>query len=310
MASIPLHIVDAFADRPFSGNPAAIVPSAAGLKDEEMIAIAEELGMEVGFVLPPRDPDADVRLRFFTGRREDSLSGHVLIAAFTSMADRGIFRPLPEGRHLQAETLAGTLEVTLAERDDGQTLVTYALPSPRFGEPIPADEVALALNLPAELLKLDGHGPQRVSCGFDHIVVPVADRDALRGSFRDMTRVTMLADSRGVAGLVLFSRETPLAEADYHCRFFHPGDRCCEDVASGNGLGAFGAYVVGKSLEGPADCVHIVTSQGQALGRPNLAQVSVWREPASIGRVEIAATGAVVMRGSFQFERAARVASG
>jgi PhzF family phenazine biosynthesis protein len=310
MAVIPLHIVDAFADRPFSGNPAAIVPSAAGLHDEEMIAIAEELGMEVGFVLPPRDPDADVRLRFFNGRREDSLSGHVLIAAFTSMADRGIFRPLPEGRLLQVETLAGTLEVMLSECENGQTLVTYTLPMPRFGEPVPASEVAPALGLPAELLKLDGHGPQRVSCGFDHIVVPIADRDVMRGSFRDMTRVTSLTDSRGVAGLVLFSRETPLAQADFHCRFFHPGDRCCEDVASGNGLGAFGAYVAAKGLVGPGDCVHIVTSQGQALGRPNQANVSVWREAETIGRVEIAATGAVVMRGSFQFERATQAASG
>jgi len=200
--------------------------------------------------------------------------------------------------------------VNLTERADGQTLVTYALPTPRFGEPVPASEVAPALNLPAELLKLDGHGPQRVSCGFDHIIVPIADRDALRGSFRDMARVTTLTDSRGVAGLVLFSRETPLADADFHCRFFHPGDRCCEDVASGNGLGAFGAYVVENGLVGPGDCVHIVTSQGHALGRPNRAHVSVWRDVTSIGRVEIAATGAVVMRGSFQFERAVRAASG
>jgi PhzF family phenazine biosynthesis protein len=310
MAVIPLHIVDAFADRPFSGNPAAIVPSAAGLSDQEMVAIAEELNMEVGFVLPPSDPDADVRLRFFSGRREDSLSGHVLIAAFTSLVDRGIFRPLPEGRFLLVEMLAGTLDVSLAAGDDGRTQVTYSLPTPRFGEPVPASEVSLALGVPADLLKFDGHGPQRVSCGFDHIVVPVADRDALRGSFRDLTRITALADSRGVAGLVLFSRETPFADADFHCRFFHPGDRCCEDVASGNGLGAFGAYVAGKGLVGPGDCVHIATSQGQSLGRPNRARVSVWREAESIGRVEIAATGAVVMRGSFQFERAARVASG
>lgn len=310
MAVIPLHIVDAFAERPFSGNPAAIVPSAAGLTDDEMVAIAEELGMEVGFVLPPRDPDADVRLRFFTGRREDSLSGHVLISAFTTMADRGIFRPLPEGRLLSVETLAGTLDVVLTLREDGQALVTYTLPTPRFGEPVPASEVALALNLPAELLKLEAHGPQRVSCGFDHIVVPVAERDLLRGSFRDMKRLTTLADSRGVAGLVLFGRETPLAAADFHCRFFHPGDRCSEDVASGNGLGAFAAYAAVHGLVGPGDCVRITTSQGQALGRPNRCEISVWRDDDAVARVDIAATGAVVMRGSFQFERAAQAARG
>ena len=53
MAIIPFHIVDAFADRPFTGNPAAVIPNAASLTEAEMLQITDELSMEAGFVLPP-----------------------------------------------------------------------------------------------------------------------------------------------------------------------------------------------------------------------------------------------------------------
>ena len=134
MAVIPLNIVDAFAERPFSGNPAAIIPNAASLDEEEMVKISEELGMEVGFVLPPDVRGADVRLRFFTGQHEDSLSGHVLLAAFTSMADRGIFRPTADGRLVHVETLAGLLQVRLNSEGGQRTRITCEMPNPRFGE--------------------------------------------------------------------------------------------------------------------------------------------------------------------------------
>ena len=75
MAIVPFHIVDAFADRPFTGNPAAIIPNAASLTEAEMLQITDELSMEAGFVLPPEDPEADIRLRFFTQRREAILRG-------------------------------------------------------------------------------------------------------------------------------------------------------------------------------------------------------------------------------------------
>ena len=58
MAIVPVHIVDAFADTPFCGNPAAIIPNAASLTEVEMLQITDELSMEAGFVLPPGTPGA------------------------------------------------------------------------------------------------------------------------------------------------------------------------------------------------------------------------------------------------------------
>ena len=308
MAIVPFHIVDAFADRPFTGNPAAIIPNASGLTATEMMQITDELSMEAGFVLPPEEPGADIRLRFFTQRREAILSGHVVIAAFASMADRGFFRPLPDGLDLKVETGAGILPVTLTTAPDGRTRVTVQLPEPRFGEPIPAGEVAAALDVPAEVLRIGDNGPQRVSCGFDQIVVPVNDGQIMRGVFREMEAIGELTDRRGVGGLTLISPESHSSEADFHCRFFHPRVGSDEDVASGTSLGAAAAYAVDRRLVPRADRIPIITEQGHALGRPTTAEITVTTSGSRILRVELSATGAVVMRGSFHFNRQAALA--
>lgn len=305
MAVIPLHIVDAFSERPFGGNPAAIIPNAASLSDQEMVAISEELGLEVGFVLPPQTRGADVRLRFFIDRAEDTLSGHVLLAAFTSLADRGIFRPTAEGRVLQVETLAGLLEVRLIAEAPSRVRVVCEMPNPRFGEPIPVDQVAGALGVPSALLRIGGHGPQRVSCGFDQILVPVAERTIIRGALPALGGVRDLLDERGAAGLVMFCPDTHSPTADFHCRFLHPEDRRCEDIASGTCLAAVGAYAVQHRLVrvGATGQVRVVTEQGHALGRPTEAEVLVHVGDGEVERVELAGTGAVVLRGSMQFNR-------
>jgi PhzF family phenazine biosynthesis protein len=273
------------------------------LTEAEMLQITDELSMEAGFVLPPENAAADIRLRFFTKRREALLSGHVVIAAFASMADRGFYKPLPEGLEIRLETGAGILPVTLTADHDGRTRITLGLPAPRFGEPVPAGEVAAALDLPAECLRIGDHGPGRVSCGFDQIIVPVNDRIAMRGVFREMEPIGELTDRRGVGGITLICPETYGDEADFHCRFFHPRVGADEDVASGTSLGAAAAYIVDRGLVPQADQITVVTEQGHSLGRPTRAEIQLQMAADQIAGIQLVATGVVVMRGSFHFNR-------
>ncbi|MCP4574519.1 MAG: PhzF family phenazine biosynthesis protein [bacterium] len=310
MAIIPFHIVDAFAEHPFTGNPAAIIPNAAGLSELEMLQITDELSMEAGFVLPPDTATADVRLRFFTKRREALLSGHVVIAAFASMADRGFYKATPEGNRLTVQTGAGELPVTLTTDGAGRARVTLGLPTPRFGEPVPTMEVATALDLPPTALGLGDHGPARVSCGFDQVIVPVNDREAIRGVFRDMESIGEFTDQRGVGGVTLVCPETVDPGADVHCRFFHPRIGVGEDVASGTSLGAAAAWLVDRGLVPGNGVYRVVSEQGHALGRPTCAEMTVYKERDAVTAVELTATGAVVMRGSFHFNRRAATARG
>ena len=88
---IPLYQIDAFADGPFTGNPAAVCPLDAWLPAETMQAIAAENNLsETAFFVPEGDV---YRLRWFTPSVEVDLCGHATLAsAFV------VFRYLAPGR--------------------------------------------------------------------------------------------------------------------------------------------------------------------------------------------------------------------
>lgn len=310
MAIVPFHIVDVFSDKPFGGNPAAIIPNAASLTEVEMLQITDELSMEAGFVLPPESPGADLRVRFFTRRYEAALSCHVALAAMVSLVDRGFYRATPEGTTIRLDTGAGVLPVVLTRTPAGGTAYLITLPGPRFGEPVPAGEAADALRISPGLLQLSGHGPQRVSCGFDQIVVPVSDRLAMRGAVHPGDPVCELADRRGVGGVTLVCPETEVPEVDYHCRFFCADRLGSEDVASGTSLGAVMAYLADNGIVAGSDRVSIVTEQGHSRGRPTRARLNADLKDGKVERIQLETTGVVVMRGSFHFERKSLIAGG
>ena len=73
--------VDAFADGPFTGNPAAVMPLEKWLPDETMQAIAMENNLsETAFTVPAQG-DADYELRWFTPTVEVAFCGHATIAS-------------------------------------------------------------------------------------------------------------------------------------------------------------------------------------------------------------------------------------
>ena len=76
---IPLYQIDAFAERPFTGNPAAVCPLDAWLPDDVMQAIAAENNLsETAFFVPEGE---FYRLRWFTPLTEVDLCGHATLAS-------------------------------------------------------------------------------------------------------------------------------------------------------------------------------------------------------------------------------------
>lgn len=74
--------IDAFADRAFAGNPAAVMPLDAWLDDAVLQAIAAENNIsETAFFIPSADPQADYDLRWFTPAVEVALCGHATLAS-------------------------------------------------------------------------------------------------------------------------------------------------------------------------------------------------------------------------------------
>jgi PhzF family phenazine biosynthesis protein len=76
---IPLYQIDAFANRPFEGNPAAICPLKSWLPDELLQSIAAENNLsETAYLV--REGQG-YRIRWFTPTREVSLCGHATLAS-------------------------------------------------------------------------------------------------------------------------------------------------------------------------------------------------------------------------------------
>ncbi len=79
---LPFTQVDAFADRAFAGNPAAVMPLGAWLPDETLQAIAAENNLaETAFLIPDGSGAADHELRWFTPTTEVVLCGHATLAS-------------------------------------------------------------------------------------------------------------------------------------------------------------------------------------------------------------------------------------
>src|SRR3546814_15353676 len=79
---LPISQVDAFADRPFTGNPAAVMPLEEWLGDGVLQAIAAENNLaETAFLIPDESGEADYELRWFTPGVEAALCGHAKLAS-------------------------------------------------------------------------------------------------------------------------------------------------------------------------------------------------------------------------------------
>ena len=113
MTSLPFFQVDAFtAERPLTGNPAAVMPLDRWLDDGLMQAIAAENNLsETAFTVPSERDDADFDLRWFTPTTEVQMCGHATIASG---------HVLLTGQRVRFSTRSGILTVS---RDDDRLLL-------------------------------------------------------------------------------------------------------------------------------------------------------------------------------------------
>jgi trans-2,3-dihydro-3-hydroxyanthranilate isomerase len=129
LGSYPFIQLDVFTDRPFTGNPLAVFPDAAGLSDEQMQQIAREMNLsETVFVLPsekeevlPSEKEEVLRrLRIFTPSSELPFAGHPVVGTWNCLAREGIVTPPENGNgwvRIKHEVGIGILPVDIEFKD-------------------------------------------------------------------------------------------------------------------------------------------------------------------------------------------------
>jgi len=204
---IPLYQIDAFAEGPFTGNPAAVCPLEAWLPDPVMQQIAAENNLsETAFFVPEGE---GYQLRWFTPTTEVDLCGHATLAsAFV------VFRWLKPERK----------EVTFAAQQAGPLTVT------RDGDLLALDFPArppMPCPLPPGLDPALGRPPTAVLAARDYLAVyETADQvAALTPDFAALAaldRFAVIVTAPGNAG------------TDFVSRFFAPARGVDEDPVTGS----------------------------------------------------------------------------
>jgi PhzF family phenazine biosynthesis protein len=146
MPQYPFHLVDVFGEKPFSGNPLAVIALDADRDTAALQAITRWLNLsETAFLLPPTEPDADYRVRIFTLDRELPFAGHpTLGSAHAWLALGG--KPRHAGKIVQ-QCGAGMIDV----RRSSEGLAFAAPPLIRSGPASAAEceEACRVLNIAA-----------------------------------------------------------------------------------------------------------------------------------------------------------------
>src|SRR3954452_6085700 len=97
MSTVAYEIVDVFTDRPFAGNPLAVVFGAEALGADQLQTLAREFNLsETVFVLAPSADVADrasYRARIFTPETELPFAGHPSVGAAVTVVRRKLAEP-------------------------------------------------------------------------------------------------------------------------------------------------------------------------------------------------------------------------
>lgn len=207
---LPIYRIDAFASRPFQGNPAAVLPLDAWLPDEIMQAIAAEtnLPMTAFFV---REAEG-WRIRWFTARVEMPLCGHATLASAKVVFD-----------HLDP----GLEEITFASRSGP---LTVRRDGKRLALDFPA-QGAEPSDAPSLLLQAVSGAPVETLLAGDRYVLlyrTAAEVRALAPDFGAMVR----ASSLGVTATAPGTGED--GDVDFVSRYFVPSKGIDEDPVTGS----------------------------------------------------------------------------
>jgi trans-2,3-dihydro-3-hydroxyanthranilate isomerase len=280
----PITWLDVFTATPLTGNQLAVVHDADGIDDATMLAFARETRLsETTFVQSATQPGADYRNRIFTMPGEIRFAGHPSLGTAVAVARA---RGEQRGTYVQ-QTLAGNQPVEV--RLDGDIARASMLQEPPvFGHLLTAPGVMFA----AGLDEADGHPdlpPQVVSCGTDHLMAPVRDREALERVAPDARALRALLEPLGEM-LVLYLVAVDPDNGTAHARGLFLGlDGVVEDPATGSAAGPLLAY-----LNDRVGTRSLTVRQGDDMGRPSRIECT-WADdrPRVAGDVVVVADGHV-----------------
>lgn len=226
-----IHVVDAFTDRPFAGNPAGVCLLDTGNWPEDawMQQVAAEMNCsETAFSRPlPAGDDADWEIRWFTPLVETNLCGHATLAtAHTLRRERGAV-----GALRFRSRFSGIL--TAHAHEDGRITLDFPA-APGTVSPLP-EGLSEALGVKPEATFRTG--------ALGDLLTVLPDEATVRAVLPDLGALAGLTRREGLRGIIITAPAPgPGLEYDFVSRFFSPAEGIPEDPVTGSAHTALAPY--------------------------------------------------------------------
>lgn len=293
-------ILDVFTERPFAGNPLAVVTDGVGLDDAQMQAIAREFNLsETVFVVPPDNTRHSARLRIFSPLQELPFAGHPTIgtAVLLALDDAGAHEAV-----LILEEKIGPVRCGVFLKGDGLARAIFDLPSEvvALASDLDREAVASALGLLPGEIGFENHEPTAYSAGVAFALVPTRDLEVVA---RSQINLAGWADAFAseAASAFVYCRETEENGHHFHARMFAPGLGIREDPATGSAVAALAGAIMRFDEPSPGSH-YFVIEQGYEMGRPSLIDLELDVAGGHIEGARIGGDAVVVARGSLEVD--------
>ncbi len=267
MPTFDFKQLDVFSSVPLKGNPLAVVLGADSLTDQEMADFARWTNLsETTFLLTPRDPQADYRVRIFTTLKELPFAGHPTLGSCHAWLQAG---GVPRGAEIVQECEIGLVRI----RHQGDELAFIAPPLLRSGAvdaPL-LERVRLGLGLAQGAIVRS----QWVDNGAGWLAVMLPSREQVLALQPDYSQLLGLAV--GVIAPCDPARDD--VDAQFEVRAFVAGDGAQEDPATGSLNAGVAQWLLAEGLAPE----RYVVSQGTALGRAGRIRIERQGEEIWVG---------------------------
>lgn len=291
---VEFRTVDVFTDRPFGGNPLAVIVDASGLSGPQMQAIAAEFGYsETTFLLPPDNPAHTARVRIFTPKEEIPFAGHPNVGTAYICATLGRVFGRPVGDRLVFEELAGLVPVDLARRPGG-IVATLTAPQPlQLAQECDPAAVAAAVGLPVSAVLTTRHRPVVASVGLAFLCAELDSSESLSRAAPDLDAFRRHLSGLGL-GLHLYTRTD--GKAGLSTRMFAPLSGVWEDPATGSANAALIGLIAQIDPVADGEIRHLI-AQGIDMGRPSLISAMAHKRHGTVTEIRIGGSCVGMMRG-------------
>ncbi|MEU9115649.1 PhzF family phenazine biosynthesis protein [Streptomyces sp. NPDC048483] len=226
-----IHVVDAFTDRPFAGNPAGVclLDTEDWPEDAWMQQVAAEMNYsETAFARPlPAGDDADWEIRWFAPLVETNLCGHATLAtAHTLRRERGVV-----GALRFRSRFSGIL--TAHAHEDGRITLDFPA-APGTESPLP-EGLSEALGVRPEAAFRTG--------ALGDLLTVLPDEATVRAVTPDLDVMADMTRREGLRGVIITApAPSPGLEYDFVSRFFSPAEGILEDPVTGSAHTALAPY--------------------------------------------------------------------